>query len=167
MAPKIQLFNEGFVLRPVMAGGLFTKETLAGLNKCMQMIGDKRFAIVEDIDKKKEPRFSDNGFKIPQLKFSYPFGIAWEDYMIHKVGGILEGISLELLLAARNYYVFGDSGEWGKYTANDADQGLGVAIFGFKPKYLDLFRTYFPVPEEERGALEAPLPEHYRKRIIW
>ena len=166
---KYQLFNEGFILRPMLGGGLFAQPDLETLNECMKIMGDNYFAVIEDIDYGKEPRYSDNGYKIPQLKFKYPVGIKWDEYMLgDEVNkGIAEGITYELNNMVRNYFVFGDSGKWGKYTANDANEGMGVEIFGFKPEYLDLFRKYFPVSEEERTELEAPLPEHYRNRIIW
>ena len=161
-----QVFSEGFILRPVLGGGLFDADHLEALKKCMQVTGDKYFAVIEDLRKEKEPRYSESGLKIPRLKFRYPVSINFPQLTFGN--GAVEGITNELFSPVRNYYVFGDSGKWGKYTANDADEAMGVDIMGFTPEYLDLFREHFPTPdEEERKDLEAPLPKHYVERIIW
>ena len=47
----------------------------------------------------------------------------------------------------RNYFVFGDSGQWGKYAGDDYESPLH--IIGFNKKYSDLFHNKFKIPEED------------------
>jgi len=162
---KDYIFNDGFIIRPILGGGLFSKVDFIALNNCMKIIGDEEFVIIQDIKMIGESDLDISKKKAPLLSFKYPIGLNWNDYMINE--GNSEGITYELNSPIRNYFVFGDKGKWGKYTANDANEGMGVDIIGFKPEYLDVFREHFPISTQERKNLEQQLPKHYIKHLIW
>ena len=66
-------------------------------------------------------------------------------------------------MSHKNYFVFGDSGEWGKYVANDYKFPLD--IIGFRNKYAELFKRNFVLSIEERNEIYEWLPETYKRYI--
>ena len=105
----------------------------------------------------------------------FPLQIDWYEIM----GGNF--VSTALFEASeRDYYIFGDSGEWGMYVATEYvnevvnPAGTPIRIIGFDSKYRAIFRDTFDIlegeycenvdyiPEEERPDLKEWVPETYR-----
>lgn len=146
-------FNPGFEIIPFKGGLLLTKEEFEILKLCMKTTNDTSFVIIEDYDDESPPHNSG-----PPLRFKYPADITWQDIM---GGGY---ISIELFqMSHKNYFVFGDSGEWGKYVANDYKFPLDIV--GFKNKYAKLFKQNFILSSEERNEIYEWLPEVYKRYI--
>ena len=75
-----------------------------------------------------------------------------------------EGISYEMFLRpVRNYYIFGDSGNWGQYSANDYKTPLDILIF--KPEYASIFKEQFKQSKKEQREIKKWLPPKYRELI--
>lgn len=103
------VFGSQFKQRISTGGLLFVKDEFELVMRLGKMAGDRHFAIVEDYDEDQPPPH-----KHPPLRFKYPISTSWEEI---NAGGY---ISLELFgMPHKNYFVFGDSGLWGKYAAND------------------------------------------------
>lgn len=120
-----------FVRMTQVGGLLFVEEEFEHFKKCMNICNDMFLFIIEDYDENNPPH--DSG---PSMRFKYPSDITWEQINQQ------EGISYELFQRpVRNYFVFGDSGNWGKYVANDYDSP--VDIICYKPQFQFLFQQLF------------------------
>ena len=146
--PKM-VFNQGYQ-RLICKGGMLIEQTeFELLKECFQLTNDSYLIIVEDFNELDPPH--DSG---PLLRFRYPVNITWEEINIG------EGISYELYQRPiRNFFVFGDTGNWGKYAANEHEFPLD--IFGFKKEYEKIFRNRFEMTEKERNELKKFIPKEY------
>jgi hypothetical protein len=150
---KNKVYNPNFKIIPtpvfvshfdyiVLKGGLiFTRYDFEWLKSCMNIIGDKQFIVLEDYDETKPPHSAG-----PPLRFKYPRNITWEE--------ITSGADISeqaFHWPARNYFVFGDSGQWGKYVGNDYKYPLD--IIGFDNKHTNLFRNTFKISNEDKIEL--------------
>jgi len=147
------MFNKEYKILALKGGLIFTKEDFNALKTCMIEAGDKYFIILEDYDENKPPHKSG-----PPLRFKYPKKIDWSEI------NISDGICYELFQRpVRNYFVFGDSGLWGKYVANDYIHPLD--IIGFKDKVAEIFIEQFKVSESEQKEIFEWLPKNYKALI--
>lgn len=153
------MFREKFQLIPLEGGVLFTEEEFGLLQKCMLEIGDKNFVVVENPEAEQRRYSIDEGIFIaePLLRCKYPVDISWEVLMSG------EDISYELFdFPAREYFVYGDTGYWGKYAANDED--YPVEIIGFEEQYSEPFKKHFEYLVELEVVLSG-LPVAYRDSL--
>jgi hypothetical protein len=130
----------------ILKGGIvFFKEEFEIYQTCMKIVGDKYFIILEDYDENKPPHTSG-----PPFRLKYPVDVTWEEMTSNSNPHIISfGVFFRLI---RNYFVFGDSGTWGKYEGSDYRWPL--CIIGFDKKYSCLFRDKFKVPNEDVEALK-------------
>ncbi len=146
------VIKPGFELLVQQGGLLFVQEEFELLKDCIKSSKDRYLFIIEDYDELNPPH--DSG---PLLRFKYPVNLSWDEINL----GIAEGISYELYHSPnRNFYVFGDSGMWGKYVANDFDNP--VDIYCFKKEIETVFRENFKVTEEEKNDLKEILPLYFQ-----
>ncbi len=156
---KKTIFEETFRMLPdklfkgsfqsiVMKGGLiFIEEDYNILRECMNTCEDKNFVIIEDYDETSPPHKSG-----PSLRFRYPVSTLWSELKIS------DGICYELFeRPVRNYFVFGDSGLWGKYVANDYH--YPVDILGYSNGIAEVIGKRFTVSYEDMKDLQRGVPE--------
>jgi hypothetical protein len=149
--PKM-VFNPNVELLLMKGGLLFEQEEFKILKKCLRKTDDKYVFIIEDFDEFKPPHESG-----PLIRLKYPIDVTWEDI------NISDGLSYELFQRpVRNYYVFGDSGKWGKYVANDCEYPLD--ILGFHKEYASLFRENFRMSIKEEQEIIDWIPLDYKLR---
>lgn len=123
-------FKSNFEIIALRGGAIFIEEHFALLQQCLQIIGDSYFVIVENADE-----YSPHHGQ-PILRFKYPANITWNELTS---GGY---VSEELFEAPfKEYFVFGNTGTWGKYVANDYVYPLD--IIGFQKEYSEVFRERF------------------------
>jgi len=131
-----KIFKEDLLIIPSVGGVLMTFEDFEFISYCMKYSKDKFLYIIEDFHPKKPP----HNFG-PSLRFKYPSNISWEQINMN------EGISFQLFqLSARNYYVFGDNGCWGRYVANDyfnTIQNIGATPLDITAFKLESSQKYF------------------------
>ena len=60
----------------------------------------------------------------------------------------------------KDYFVFGDSESWGRYSANDYE--MPFDIIGYKTEHRALFQEYFKSFEADRRKIAEHLPLAYR-----
>lgn len=145
-----QVFHPEYKLLPMVGGILFGKKDFELLKDCMRFSGDKEFVIVENYDENNPPHKSG-----PPLRFKFPVDINWEEL---NNGGY---ISIELFgMPHKNYYVFGDTGNWGKYTASDNDKP--IEIIGCKESCLNYFKETFKEYAGDYNRIFEFLPEAYQ-----
>ncbi|MEO1097916.1 MAG: hypothetical protein AAFX57_09185 [Bacteroidota bacterium] len=144
------MFNKGFSLLAIRGGVLFEKEDFENLQSCVRQLGDEKLLIIQN----------DFGGKLNStpLRMSYPSDITWEELMS---GNFISTVIFEMF--ANEYFVFSESGKWGKYSANDYEQPLD--IIGFKPDYESVFRKSFEQPPEEWEEIKEWLPPKYKEII--
>jgi hypothetical protein len=136
------IFNEHFDIVILKGGSVLYKEEFELLQSCMRAIGDKYFFLVEDYDE--ETSSIDAG---PSYRFKFPVDITWDIIMSGAE------ISYDVFLRPiRNFFVFGDSGQWGRYVSDDYDYPLD--IIGFDRRYSDLFHSKFRNPPEDIDDLK-------------
>lgn len=140
------MFNNSFELFPLVGGNIFTAEKdFILLKSCMKLTGDKHFTIIQNKNVVVEVYYGKNEYRIhPFLRFKYPTNISWDELMS---GGF---ISSELFQSGyKDYFVFGGSGSWGRYVANDYVQPSNLVSFnplnimGFKKEFSEVFKKNF------------------------
>jgi len=123
-------FRKGFEIITVRGGRVFTEEDFTLLQLCTRKTSDSYFVVVEHVDED-NPHHGE-----PPLRFKYPSNISWSELMS---GGY---VSQELFEApVKEYFVYGDSGTWGKYVAND--YLFPVDIIGFQKIHSKIFTEVF------------------------
>lgn len=160
------MFNGGYELLPLAGVNIFTSEKdFLSLQNCMQETGDEYFAVVQNENVVIKFYFGDDKWDVhPLLRFKFPIGISWEEIMS---GGY---VSIELFQgAAKDYFVFGDSGNWGRYVANSYENPAALPTFstplnimGFKKEYSEMFRKNFEHLANQK-IVSAWLPDSYKQ----
>ncbi|MDG4945069.1 hypothetical protein NMK71_01460 [Weeksellaceae bacterium KMM 9713] len=140
------VFNESYILRPLISGAVLIEEDYSDYLKVFEYFSQTEFVIIKD--------------SLDYMGFKFNVSESWNDIFNANSKFLMN----ELFCFADNFYLFDKSGKWGKYTANEHENW--VDVIGFKPEYLDLFRKYFPISEEEKKDVEEALPE-YRNKIVW
>ena len=152
------MFNNGFELMAQKAGILFTEEEYWALQDCMEAAGDEYFVIIEN----KDARNAALGY--PGVRFKFPVGVTWKQ--LNNGDETFPDISsYDLLLnPQKHFFVFGSSGKWGKYNANDYSD-TPLDIIGFKPELASIFQSRFKQPKQEQKDIMEWLPKAYKKQI--
>lgn len=144
------VFNGTFQLVAIRGGILFEQSDFELLQKCFLEVGDQYFVIIQNPAKQV--------FDAPLLRMKYPSSITWDELM----NG--DGVSSMLLgFPGNEYFVFGETDAWGKYSANDYE--LPLDIIGFKPEYSSIFKPAFKLPDEEWNEIKKWLPPLYKDKI--
>lgn len=145
--PKM-VFRNKYHLNAYVGGVLFDEIEFIKIQKCAKYIGERFLYIVQN----------DFGGLLnkPAFIMQYPIDITWKELMS---GNFVSTALFEMF--ANDYFVFGDSGTWGKYVANDNDFPLDIV--GVKYEYRDIF-------EEQLGLTQKKilkiLPLNYLIRIM-
>ena len=84
----------------------------------------------------------------------FPSDINWQEL---NSGNFVSSTLLESI--HKEFFVFGESGLWGKYSANDYDFPLD--IIGFKGVHEELFTEVFKQTEHELKNVKKHLPKEY------
>lgn len=158
------MFNNGFELYPLVGGDIFiSKSDFQTLQECVFETGDSYLVIIQN------RHIMFEGW--PLTRFKYPTNISWDELMSGGVFG-----SEHFNNGCKEYFVFGNTGKWGRYVANSwivpgRSIGNPINIMGFKGEFADLFRNKFEEvrlsePEITPDILLAEwLPEGYRERV--
>lgn len=164
------IFKKDFEFISLLGGVMFEQKDFEQFKSCLHQIGERNFLVVQDTFGMSPDQ------KQYALKMKYPLNIGWDELMSGNF------ISTALFEASEsNYYIFGNSGEWGMYIATEYvnetvnPAGTPIRIIGFNPKYRTIFRDTFEIPEEEycenvdyipeeeRPDLKEWVPEKYRQ----
>ncbi len=145
--PELKFTKEYEVLA-LNGGALFEEKDFLQLQSCMKQVGDSYFVVIENSFGDKEK---------PVFRMKFPVDITWQELMS---GGVISIAIVEYDM--NEYFVFGESGAWGKYAANDYIHALD--IIGFKKQYSSLFHEAFKVSHEERAEISRWVPKGYLDR---
>lgn len=150
-------FQPGFELMALSISTIFKQEDFEILRNIMKVTGDRYFVVIQNYDEKNPPIIRPSGKKDPPWRLIYPATITWDEltHGMEEYGDICYELFRE---PYKEYFIFGDSGVWGKYAANDPMPA--VHIFGFKKEYSKIFRQHFPEAAKEHYELLESSPEY-------
>jgi hypothetical protein len=146
--PKF-IFNASFDLTTIMGGAIFDKSDFDSLIKCLESTEDKYFVIIEN-------QFGVES-ETPPIKLKFPVDLSWKDF---ENGCLISNILCKAPIY--DYFVFGDSGLWGKYIANEFEASLD--FIGFKREFSEVFRENFVLSKDDQQVIKECLPLHYIER---
>ncbi|PZR02959.1 MAG: hypothetical protein DI539_27100, partial [Flavobacterium psychrophilum] len=144
------IYRPEFELVVENGGCLFAEDDFEKLQKTLQRIGDDHFVIIQHTQDFKEGE--------PMFRMKFPVNITWEELTS---GNYISAVLLEM--PYNEYYIFGASRKWGKYSANDYDRPLD--IIGFKPELESLFKNHFKRSKEEYDEMLEWMPKRYKSLI--
>ncbi|MCZ2101158.1 MAG: hypothetical protein LC107_06440 [Chitinophagales bacterium] len=144
------IYRPEFEMIALRGGCLFLEEDFLQLQKAMQEVGEEYFVIIQHSQEFMEGE--------PMFRMKFPVNITWEELTS---GNYISAVLLEM--SYNEYFVFGENGNWGKYSANDYEYPLD--IIGFKPELAHIFQEYFKQPKEEQEEIREWLPQEYKKLI--
>ncbi len=144
------VFKENYEVITLRGGCLFLKEDFEQLQECLLKVGEKYLIVVENT--------FGGELEEPAFRMKYPATISWEEIAN---GNFISSTIIEH--PHKEFFVFGASGKWGKYSANDYTWPLD--IIGFKPEYGSIFRKQFKQSEEEWEEIKEWLPPKYKELI--
>jgi hypothetical protein len=139
------IFKDDFETIVEIGGSVVNDEKYyTQMQSCMKLSGDNYFVLVQDLDENTAIDLppSANVIDWPPARFKYPIDVSYEE--------ILSGefVSEERIqMGDIDYFVYGDSGNWGIYAGDDLLCPLH--IIGFKKQFSELFQSHFPIPPED------------------
>jgi hypothetical protein len=143
-----KVINENFHTIVTKGGLVYYKEDHKSLTYCMRYTDDEYFVLLEDYDEKNPPHDIS-----PPYRFKYPVKTTWDEI---NSGGY---IKLDVFSRPdRNFFIFGDSGTWGRYVGNEYIWPF--KILGFSKEYSSLFRNRFTNSEKDISDLKKWF-DHY------
>lgn len=158
------VIKTGFFIIPFIGGGVFSEEEFVLWKECMQHVGDSEFVVVQSRMRDAGIRVWDN--KKQQYKddhwhhFKFSVDVTWKEITS---GGIF---SEEMICSPmREWFIFGDSGMWGRYDANEHDSPID--IIGVHPTYEDFFSSKLQLDEKFKNDVKKYIPDVYKKWIDW
>ena len=122
-----KVFLPEFEIIPNIGGVLFEEKDFEALKKCFDKTGDSYFYIVQN-------NLAVNG--VPKFRLKYPTKTTWNELIS---GNYLSTFLFEMF--HNEYFVFGNSGLWGKYCSNDED--LPIDIYGVTENLVSVFLNNF------------------------
>jgi hypothetical protein len=140
------MFNPGFDLIFLLGGLLFYEEYFNAFKKCIDSTGDTHFVIIQNANEDEVP-----------FHLKFPSKISWLE--------LLDGgaVSFEVFKRPiRDYYVFGDTGSWGKYLSDE----YSLDIIGFREEYKNTFMKNVGIYiKEQKEDVLKKLPPSYKHFI--
>jgi len=145
------VFPPEFKMIAMIGGCLFGDEDFKQLQKALLEMGEKYFVVIQ----RSQEVFM---FGISMFRMKFPVNITWEELTS---GNYISAVLVKMLF--NEYFVFGKTGNWGKYVATDYVWPLD--IIGFKPKLSKIFEKHIVLTDADRENLSGCLPQNYRERI--
>ena len=131
-------------------GCLFDEQDFKNLQGCGIEVGDEYLFVIENT--------FDGKLREPGFRMKYPIKITWDE--------LISGNFISATIVGsmhKEFFVFGETGIWGKYAASDYQ--VPTDIIGFQSKYASVFREKFKVSNSERQKVYSSLPVQYQELI--
>lgn len=138
------MYHSNFEVIVLKGGCLFVKEDFEQLQKVMQSIGETYFVAIQNSQEftKGEPMF----------RMKFPVDISWNELIS---GNYISAVLLEMNY--NEYFVFGKSGKWGRYSANDYEYPLDIV--GFQSELALIFNEHFKQSQKEKDKINRLLSQ--------
>lgn len=144
------IFLEEFNLIGLRGGTLLDEETYRKLQKCMYQAGTKYWFVIQNVGR--------SDFE-PIFRMKYSVDCSWDELMS---GNFVSSILFEM--CHHDYFVFGDSANWGMYAGNDFESPL--RLFGFKSELAPLFRENLIQTTDEWSEIKDWIPSNYKSIVL-
>lgn len=152
------LYDKDFEIIAQRGGTLFIENEYLLLQECMKIAGDNFFVLIENKFIRER-----TGSDLPYLQFKFPVTTSWEE--LNNGNENYPDIAHDLLwVMNKEFFVFGDSGKWGKYAACDYFE-TPLDLIGFRSELSPIFQEYFKQPKKDLKEIKAWLPHEYKKRV--
>jgi len=122
------IFSNEYEVLCQPGGCLFDRDDFDRLKSCLSNIGDDHLIIIENT--------FGGMLEEPAFRFKFPAKISWDELI---AGNYISAVVFGSLY--KEFFVFGKSASWGKYSAADEDSPLDV--LGFKKDQAPLFKRQF------------------------
>ncbi|MEA1786482.1 hypothetical protein U1E44_10300 [Arenibacter sp. GZD96] len=142
------IFTSNYKMIPLIGGCLFVKEDFEQLQKVIKNIGETHFVIIQNTQDFTEGE--------PMFRMKFPIDITWEELIS---GNYISAVLFEMHY--NEYFVFGASAKWGKYSATEYEHPLD--ILGFNPEYDTVFTEQFLQAQIEQDQIQKLLPPKYKE----
>lgn len=150
-SPPAQVFQNGYAIVARRGGCLFVRNDFETLMPLVASLGDTSIAIVQNP--------SSTTAALPPMRFQFQTSTSWEEMIS---GGCLSAILLDM--PHQEYFVVGQSSDWGLYVASDYAQPL--TLFGVRPTLAQRFVDAFPIDlVEETELRQRWIPPAYTHRL--
>jgi hypothetical protein len=137
------MFNPEFDLLFLLGGLLFSEDGFNALKKCIESTGDTHFVIIQNANEDEVP-----------FRLKFPSKISWSELID---GG---AVSFEVFKRPiRDYYVLGDTGNWGKYLSDEYSLDIIGYRKEFKNTFMKIFESYI---KDQREGVIKKLPPAYK-----
>lgn len=145
------IYKDNFNIIALQGGCLFLEKDFLQLQKILLNIGEKYFVVIQNNQEftKGEPMF----------KMKFPVNITWKEMIS---GGAISAVLINMFY--NEYYIFGESGKWGKYIASDYD--YPIDLFGFTQELTPIFEKFLSQTKDEQIELWKWLPKEYKNRVF-
>jgi hypothetical protein len=161
------MFNDNYGILALIGGVIFCHNDFKALQQCMRKTGDKYFVVVENSHTRLQANTTEK--TLPYLRFKFPANITFKELNNGDLN--FYDISFEIfMMMNKEYFVFGDSGLWGKYVANDYwdknvdNAGTPLDIIGAQKDILDIFKKEFKVSAQDKKQMDKWLPQIYKNQ---
>ncbi len=144
------LFVENFEVLILKGGCLFIEEEFIRLQSILQHIGEKYFVVIQNKQ--------DFTLGEPVFRMKFPATISWDELIS---GNYISAVLLEMNY--NEYFIFGLSGNWAKYSATEYIFPLD--IYGFKHEYASIFKEKFKQPKNGEEEIKKWVPATYKRLI--
>lgn len=144
------IYHPEFEIIALRGGCLFLEKDFKQLQKAMKEVGEEYFVIIQH-----SQEFTDGE---PMFRMKFPVNITWQELVS---GNYISAVLFEM--SYNEYFVFCESGKWGKYSANDYEYPLD--LIGFQPELAHIFQEHFRQPKEEKEEIREWLPQEYKALI--
>ena len=145
------IFPSNFEMIPLIGGCLFVKEDFEQLQNVIKNIGETHFVIIQNTQDFTEGE--------PMFRMKFPIDVTWDEMI---TGNYISAVLFEMNY--NEYFVFGASAKWGRYSATEYEYPLD--IIGFDPKYNSIFKEQFNQTKKEKEEIKSFLPPQYKKFIL-
>lgn len=133
-----QYMNEGcsdriirpdYALMPLWGGHPFDEEWYDMLRDAAMALGDRHLIVIQN-------GFGETTDERPLFRMKFPVETSWDEFVS---GGFVSDVLT--YYSYNEYFVFGESGNWGLYCATDT--GPIIHLLGFRPDLAPVFKKHF------------------------
>ncbi|MEO6151398.1 MAG: hypothetical protein ABIN95_07095 [Mucilaginibacter sp.] len=144
------IFRSEFKVEILRGGCLFIEEDFKQLQKIMQELGEKKFVVIQSSQEYTAGE--------PMFRMEFPVNITWPELMS---GNYISAVLFEM--SYNEYFVFGESGNWGKYSASDYIYPLD--IIAYKAEWSFVFKKCLKQSAEEQKEISEWYPSKYKQLL--
>lgn len=149
-------FNSDYQVIIRRGGGIFSREGYTQFINTLEELGNNSFVIIENT--------FNNLMERPRIQLKFSIKDSWEDI---NSGNYISEMIFDSCYG--DYFVIANSGNFGKYAANECKDPtqLPIYLIGVKNNLNCMLKEYSISPIEKKEIINNWIPESYKNKIIW